>query len=72
MQTSTTYHVGSAQRFTDRPAQYVVGRQEFKSMDQVRNYIAGLLAGYQDRGVDIEANEFVPVEIKTTIHTTLD
>ena len=69
MTKTTVFKVGSAERLADGSVRhYNQGRTEYPNLEAVRRYIQNLRHSYRERGTVIQADEFVPIEITTTIH----
>jgi len=47
---------------------YNQGRTDYVSLEAVRRYIQNLRHSYRQRGTVIQPDEFVPIEITTTVH----
>jgi hypothetical protein len=69
--TNTIFKIGTAQRYlNDKPPTYTVGTEEFRSLEEAQKQIRMLRSAYESNGIVLGADEFVPVEIATTIHET--
>lgn len=71
MKTTTIFKVGNAHRRPDGSIQLWTTNdkgQHFQTLEMVEAYIDNLLSGYRERDQPMPPNEFVPIEITTTIH----